>query len=137
MRVFVDTSAIIAMLDDSQNDHELAGTLWRELRRTDAELLTSNYVVVEAYALIQRRFGMLVAQSLASSTVPLMDVHWIDADLHRRATEAWLRANRRRLSFVDCVSFVLIRQVGVEYALAFDKHFETEGFPLPPLAARP
>jgi predicted nucleic acid-binding protein len=41
---------------------------------------------------------------------------------------AWLEANRRGLSFVDCTSFEVMRQRGVQQAFAFDGHFEEQGF---------
>jgi predicted nucleic acid-binding protein len=35
---------------------------------------------------------------------------------------------KRGLSLVDCTSFVLMRRLGVETALAFDEDFRGEGF---------
>ena len=34
----------------------------------------------------------------------------------------------RKLSFVDCVSFVTMRHYKVEKVFGFDKHFEEQGF---------
>ena len=42
----------------------------------------------------------------------------------------YLAALRRRLSFVDWVSFVLMREAGLEQAFAFDRDFAAEGFRL-------
>jgi predicted nucleic acid-binding protein len=39
-------------------------------------------------------------------------------------------ANRRSLSLVDCVSFVVMRQLAIRDAFAFDRHFEEQGFTL-------
>ena len=36
--------------------------------------------------------------------------------------------NRRKLSLVDCMSFVIMRKYAVTTALAFDSDFRAEGF---------
>ncbi len=43
-------------------------------------------------------------------------------------TSALLAANRRQLSLVDCVSFVVCRQRQLEQVFAFDTHFSEQGF---------
>ncbi|RME55690.1 MAG: VapC toxin family PIN domain ribonuclease, partial [Caldilineae bacterium] len=39
-------------------------------------------------------------------------------------------ANRRGLSLVDCTSFVVMQQLGIDTAFAFDNHFKEQGFTL-------
>jgi predicted nucleic acid-binding protein len=41
---------------------------------------------------------------------------------------AFLKASRRRLSFVDCSSFEVMRKRGITRALAVDGHFDEHGF---------
>jgi predicted nucleic acid-binding protein len=48
--------------------------------------------------------------------------------LHQRAVAALLTAGQRDLSLVDCVSFEIIRALGIEAELAFDHHFVQQGF---------
>ncbi len=56
--------------------------------------------------------------------------HWITARDHREAVELLARRGKRGLSLVDCASFVVMRRLGVEEALAFDPDFPREGFTL-------
>ena len=42
--------------------------------------------------------------------------------------ELWLGFGRRKLSFIDCVSFVAMRHYKVEKVFGFDKHFVEQGF---------
>jgi predicted nucleic acid-binding protein len=56
---------------------------------------------------------------------------YVDESLHQRAVAAWSAARRRGLSLVDCAGFELMRDLGVGTALAFDRHFEEQGYPLP------
>jgi predicted nucleic acid-binding protein len=39
-----------------------------------------------------------------------------------------LRSKSKTLSLVDCTSFVVMRQLGLNTAFAFDKHFQLQGF---------
>jgi hypothetical protein len=45
-------------------------------------LLSSNYVLVETFALVQRRLGMAAVRTLEREFVPLLSLHWLDAELH-------------------------------------------------------
>ena len=54
----------------------------------------------------------------------------MDADdgNHRAGVASVLAANQRRLSLVDCVSFEVMRRLGIREAFAFDAHFADQGF---------
>jgi predicted nucleic acid-binding protein len=43
-------------------------------------------------------------------------------------TSALLTANRRQLSLVDCVSFEMMRRLGIKTAFTYDRHFSEQGF---------
>ena len=58
MTVFVDTSALIALLDAGEAKHASCAREWKRLLAADAALVTSNYVIVETCAVAQRRLGM-------------------------------------------------------------------------------
>ena len=55
--VFADTSALYAVLDRDDENHAEAVRRLTEISSAHATLLTSNYVVVETCALVQRRIG--------------------------------------------------------------------------------
>ncbi len=96
-----------------------------------AILFTTNYVVVESCALAQSRLGLQAVRTIQDDLMPSLDVLWIDESVHRQAMAALLAARRRKLSLVDCSSFLVIRQAGARFAFAFDKHFTEEGFLFP------
>ena len=128
MSVFVDTSGLLAVLDFDDANHESADEAWRELLKTDEPLVTSNYVLVEAFALVQSRLGMTAIQALSRDAIPLLKVHWVGEAEHSAATAALLSAGRRRLSLVDCSSFEVMRALGIDRCFAFDPHFREQGF---------
>ncbi len=132
MRIFIDTSAFYAVLDQDDENHAAATEVWRRLLQDDAALLTSNYVLVETSALIQRRLGIAALRAFQEDIVPLLGVEWIDEIRHRAAIEMALAASRKRLSLVDCSSFLVMREVEVRRAFCFDRHFREQGFSVLP-----
>jgi uncharacterized protein len=128
VRTFVDTSALYALLDEDDGEHAAAAKwLVAAGSETDRVLVTHSYVVVETAALVYHRLGRLAARVLFDAFVPALSVCFVDEALHRRAVAAHLVA-AGDLSLVDCASFELMRDLGVEEAFAFDSDFRREGF---------
>ncbi len=125
MRVFVDTSAMLAILDEDDLHHRQASSTLRSLVE-DAELVTHNYVHVEAIALARRRLGPDAAARLIDALLPIITTVWVDEALHTVAVAAYRAAPGPSLT--DYVSFGLMRREGIEVAFAFDRDFETAGF---------
>lgn len=128
MTTFVDTSALLAVLDASDAAHSVADRTWRRLIERDEPLVTTSYVVVETFALVQSRLGLAAARVLANDVLPLLQVEWLDARDHEAAVKRLFAANRRKLSLVDCASFECMQRFALRRAFAFDDHFTKEGF---------
>ena len=73
--------------------------------------------------------GLTAALSLAKSSENF-DTVWVDRALHREALDQRERSGKRRVSLVDQVSFLIMRERRVERAFAFDPDFAAEGFRL-------
>lgn len=132
MRVFTDTSAFYAWFLPEDAHHTAADKAFEHLEQMQAQLVTTNYILLECTSLIQRRHGFSYARSFLSKTIELLHVIWIDELLHKRAMGIWSESSRRDLSLVDCTSFAAMRQAGIRQALAFDPHFEAHGFEVVP-----
>ena len=130
--IFIDTSAFFAILDRDDQAHARARETWTGLLSADAPalLLTSNYVLVESFALVQSRLGLDAVRTLHDAVLPVISVRWVSEEDHAAAVGALLAAARRRLSLVDCCSFELMRRLGIQRAFAFDQHFAEQGFEL-------
>lgn len=132
MIVFLDTSAVLAVLDTDEEHHKRASAAWERLIQSGAQIITSNYVVVETCALLQRRFGLEAVRTFCSDIEPMLRVEWVTQAQHGAARMALLTAARRKLSLVDCTSFQLMRELGVSRAFSFDRHFRELGFEIIP-----
>jgi uncharacterized protein len=132
MTVFADTAALYALLDSGERDHTGVVRVWREYLESDTTLVTTNYILIEAAAVIQRRLGLAALRAFHDEIAPLLQVMWIDADLHRLGIDATLIAARRSLSVVDCISFRVMRQREIDVAFTLDSHFREQGFTVVP-----
>ena len=125
---FLDTSALLALLDRDEGNHAACAEAWRALLAEDERLVATNYVLVETFALVQRRLGVNALQVLCTDFLPLIETIWLDKETHESAVGALLIAARRKLSLVDCVSFEVMRRHGVSTAFTLDRHFQEQGF---------
>jgi len=127
-RVFVDTSALLALLVPTDRAHPAASQAFDRLRARAAPLVTSSYVMVETYALLQRRLGLEAVRAFRDEFAPLLEVLWVGRETHEKALDELLSRTGAAPSLVDVTSFVLMRAAGIDRAFVFDRDFEIEGF---------
>jgi len=130
MRVFVDTSAFLAVLNRTDLWAVRAAGAWRGLVGADAPMATTAYVVVETSAVLQRRIGIEAVRVFVDQVLPLVSVTYVDKELHEAAQSILLTAGLRDLSLVDCCSFEFMRRNDIRTAFAYDAHFTRHGFEL-------
>ena len=118
----------MAVLGAEEHRHKAAASTWARLVKSREVLITTNYVVVELFSLVQRRFGIAAVQALQNGVLPILELTWIDEEIHQRAVAAVLAASKRDLSLVDCVSFEVMRRQGLDTAFTLDRHFSAQGF---------
>ncbi len=128
--VFVDTSALYAVLDGHDRQNLTAGEIWVRLITSGTTMVTHSAVIHECSALVQRRLGMAVLRDLHGRLLPLLDVEWVDPSITDRAVSALLAADRRDISLVDWTSFEVMRRRAIDTAFAFDDDFAAQGFDL-------
>jgi predicted nucleic acid-binding protein len=128
--VFVDTSALYALLVASDGNHPSAARAFRRLEERIATLVTTSYVLVETYALLGRRVSLDAVRAFRHDVRPVLDVVWVDKALHERGLDLLEGRMVEDLSLVDAVSFVASREQNIDEVFAYDRHFEREGFAL-------
>lgn len=125
-RVFVDTSAILALLVSQDRFHEDARTTFERLKEDRARLVTTSYVMLETYALAGRRLGLDAVRGLREGLAPLFEVVWVDESLHETGLDRLLATDRRDLSLVDALSLVVMERMDLDEVFAFDPHLTTQ-----------
>ncbi|HEY0070726.1 MAG TPA: PIN domain-containing protein [Chloroflexia bacterium] len=130
--IFVDTAGWGNLLYASQDQHASAIRIYRQAQQQGRKLITTNYVMAELVALLTSPFHMpratiiALLQDLRISSV-LGIVH-IDKALDEQAWELLSKRPDKDWSLVDCSSFVVMQQRGIQEALTTDHHFEQAGF---------
>jgi predicted nucleic acid-binding protein len=127
--IFLDTSAIYAWADTADPHHGTAVRRLEAIMHRGEDLLTHNYVLVEALALLQARLGIAAAIKLAKDSEAFA-IEWVNDDLHASGIRELQRSKKRHISLVDHISFVVMRQRHVAIAFAFDPDFVSAGFQL-------
>jgi len=134
--VFVDSSAFIALIDADDNRHSDALETWRTGLLGGDAYVSTNYVILETTAVLQRRFGLEVVRRFVTDMLPVVRIEWVGGTDHDAGLALLLAEARRGLSLVDCASFVVMRRLGLGTAFALDRHFAEQGFAVKPAAAR-
>lgn len=130
MNLFVDTSAWYALNDRSDQYRDAALERMSRISAGQVGLITSDYILDESLTLISARtdrrtaiaFGDLL---LKSSTIQLVT---ITKELRQSAFDLFKKYADKNLSFTDCTSFALMKQLKLKTAFTFDDHFRQVGF---------
>ena len=134
MRVFFDTSAFYALASQTDIHHQAAKAFYEEafVNTEEIQFVTSSYILVESFALIQNRLGFSVLKKFAQSIQGFVNIIWVGQEEHEFAWKFLLTRKDKNVSFVDCVSFILMKREGISTAFSFDSDFKIEGFKLVP-----
>lgn len=119
--VLWDSSAILALLDANDADHERAVQVAGQIASERRPSFVTNYIEVEAHALLLRKLGRMLAREwLLTGGLPV--VRALPAD-ENRAREIIARHSDKNWSLCDAISFAVIEARGVHRAFTFDHHF--------------
>jgi uncharacterized protein len=129
-RYFLDASFVIAAGLERDQNHELAAELWPRLLQSGVQLVTTAFIFEETVTFFNGKgehdlavhFGTVL---LNSEHVEKVRVGW---DLFNAAWEYFVQHHDKRYSFIDCVSFVVMKREAIAEALTFDSHFTQAGF---------
>lgn len=134
MRLFVDTSASVALADRRDRVHEKAVAFVQE-NRPRLRFTTSDYVLDETVTLLRRRIGHSPTVQFVNAILisKLYHIARIDDVLWHQAWALFKAHDDQMFSFTDCTSFVAMKALDISHAFTFDGHFRTAGFATLPL----
>ena len=125
--VFVDTSFVVALVNEKDQNHSLALDLAE--RFTGQRLVTIDAILLEIGNALSRNFKResieIIEEFLTSDDVQVIHFH---PQLFRKAFDLYKSRSDKIWGLIDCVSFVTMKELGIIDALSADKHFEQAGF---------
>jgi predicted nucleic acid-binding protein len=124
--IFVDTGAWYASLVPNDPDHPKAAQ-W--LAANHFQLLTTDYVIDETLTLLRVRGERKRALFLGAKFFQhgIAEIHKITSGDFTLAWETFEQFEDKSWSFTDCTSKVVMEQLGIRVAFAFDHHFHQFG----------
>jgi len=128
--VFIDTGFFKALVDGGDDFHSQAEKLWQKLREGGKALIISNYIIDECLTVIRVKCSLekaLKFRDLLAENSQIVKIMRVTASDEAGAWQ-WFVKNWSKLSFTDCVSFALMKRLGIKQAAAFDEHFKRAGF---------
>ncbi|MBU4305218.1 MAG: PIN domain-containing protein [Candidatus Omnitrophica bacterium] len=130
IKIFVDTSAFVALFDKKDQYHQKATTYFFGLGSNLAQLHTSNYVIDETITRIRIQDGHKAAVEFTEHFFrsKIFYNHYVNEDIERNAFEFFKKYADKELSFTDCTSFALMKQLRITKAFTFDDDFAKAGF---------
>lgn len=122
---FADTSFWFARHATVDRNHQLA-----RLISPAPSVVTIEMVLGETWTLVNRRIGHGAAVRCVKAIrrLPGVTIEPVSAHDHENAWEWLERHDEREFSFVDAVSFAVMRRLRITDALAFDEDFAAAGF---------
>lgn len=123
-RVFVDTSAYLALLAGNDQYHGHAAETFQVILRERAPQFTTNTVIIEAHALILSTLGIKAGQAfLRSIDAGSTTIVRSRASDEERAREIIYRYDDKDFSLTDTISFAAMERLHIARAFTFDRHF--------------
>ena len=119
---FVDSSAIVALVDANDASHDAATAAYTDLLDQGYRLFTTNHVVGETVDLLTVGLGPDIGRRwLRDHRLPVY--HADEHDEHRARTLVISSRSERGLSFIDAISMVVMERFSVADAFAVDPTF--------------
>ena len=123
--VLWDSSAILALLDADDADHDLAVTVAHQIASEQRPSFITNYIEAEAHALLLRKLGRALArQWLLTGGLPVVRTSPTE---EQRAREVLARHTDKDWTLCDAISFAVLEARHVARAFTFDHHFRQYG----------
>ena len=123
--VLWDSSAILALLDADDADHARAVAAARDIASEARPSFVTNYIEVEAHALLLRKLGRTIArQWLLTGGLPVVRV--LPAE-EQKAREILARHSDKDWTLCDAISFAVLDARRITRAFTFDHHFQQYG----------
>lgn len=124
--IFVDTGLWVAMVLPKDENHASARSFFD---KNDSLLVTSDYVIDETLTVLQARGAGHLARNLAEDFFEraVCHIHWVTPQDVLRSSQVFTSHSDKAWSFTDCVSKVVMENLGITQAASFDQHFRQFG----------
>jgi len=134
--VFVDTGGWMACADRADPAHWACAAARDSTLEAGRILITTDFVVDETLTLIRFRLGLAAADAWWQQIDGSARLRWerIESDRFERARNLFFQYQDKDLSFTDCTSVAVMRELKLKTVITTDGHFQQVGFEVLPSA---
>jgi len=130
MRIFLDTSGLIALSDEKDNNHNRAKDYLKEKVQGSARFVVGKNILAEYIDGVTKRVSKEKAieeldKILNSKLLVIESFSEADWD---KAHRYFRKYNDHRIDITDCLSFVIMERLDLKIAFTFDSDFKIHGF---------
>src|SRR5262245_27287031 len=126
--VFLDTVGLLALWDVRDQWHALAEQAFAEITRDQSRLVTTTFILLECGNAAARRPYRQEVNSLRLKLASRGELVVPTAEDWEQAWIAYDRGDAAYAGIVDCISFVVMRRLGLTRAFTGNAHFRAAGF---------
>ena len=128
--LFLDTSYVIALAVERDTHHSRAVQLADRVEEENTRIVTTRPVVLEIgnYLSKPNRRPQVISYVETLEQEPAVEIVPLTKDLFRRGFELYRQRPDKTWGLTDCISFIVMRDQGIQEALTTDRDFEQAGF---------
>lgn len=126
--IFLDTVGLIAVWDIDDQWHQAADEAYQRILSSRQTVVTTTYILLECGNAAARRVyrenvcALRRVLELRNELIVPSNEDWANA------WDTYQRENASRAGIVDCISFSVMRRLGVQQVFTNDRHFREAGF---------
>ena len=129
MKVFIDTSAFMALILKDEAFHQKVVNQYNKYKKTRAQLTTSDYILDELYTRCLYRAGShgaklainLIKEVVESNELTVLEV---DSHIFQEAEVMFIKFSDHKISFTDATSFCLYKDFSLDEIFTLDDDFK-------------
>ena len=128
-KIFVDTSGWVALFVENDKNHPKAVSIFEEIKNSKVAIYTSDYCIDETITTIlaggNHKQSVLAGEALFTSK--LIKIVHVCPDYLMDSWELYQKYKDKSFSFTDVTSFVIMKDLNIKRAFAFDREFTQAG----------
>ena len=128
--VFIDTSALVALINDKDKLHRQAIEIIEQLRRQNCILITTEFIILEVAnelrnPIYRNRVVNYINDLRNYKNIRIISVN---TKLFQNGWSLYSTREDKEWSLTDCISFIVMQENNITEAFTSDRHFEQAGF---------
>ncbi len=129
-RVFVDTSALVALFDRKDKNHQRAKAVLERIRASKTEMVITDYIFDECITTVLFAKGHQTAVAIGEFILSskILKMIWLNDNIKLNAWAYFKKHSDKTFSFTDCTSFVFMKEMHIVRYFSFDSDFRQAGF---------